>query len=84
MCADTGPMAADGLPDLEVLATELVQLEQRRGDLLRQHDKLTARLLAFPNDLARRQASALAEQIGSLTHRMQEIEAQLVPRRAAR
>lgn len=72
-------MAAEDLPDADALARELVQLSHRQRELLRRHDRLTQRLMAFPTDFGRRQARGLAAEIAALSRRMDSIEAELVP-----
>jgi hypothetical protein len=72
-------MAADELPDLDALAAELVQLEHRLRDLLRQHDKALERIAAFPNEFERARAAALAAAIDELVARSEYLEARLLP-----
>lgn len=74
-------MAIERLPDLDLLATELAHLEHRRLDLLRQHDKLTERMLTFPNDFGLAWARSLAAEIEAITARIVELEAELLPHR---
>jgi hypothetical protein len=71
-------MAVERLPDPEALGTELVHLRHRQRELLRQHDKLTQRMLAFPNDFGLTWAKSLAREIENLGARIAEIEAQLL------
>jgi hypothetical protein len=75
-------MAVERLPDLDSLATELARLRHRQRDLLRQHDKLTERMLAFPNDFGLSWAKALAAEIRGLAARIDEVEARLLPYRS--
>ena len=70
-------MAVERLPDLDAVATELAHLRHRQRDLLRQHDKLTERMLAFPNDFGLAWGRSLAAEIESLGERGAELEAQL-------
>lgn len=79
--ADNERVAADDLPDLEALATELVQLSRRQQDLLRLHDNLTEQLMAFPNDFRRGRAAMIGAEIQALSERIEWIEAQLLPYR---
>jgi hypothetical protein len=71
-------MAVERLPDPEALAAELVHLRHRQLDLLRQHAKLTERMLAFPNDFGRAWAKSLAREIENMAVQIAEIEAQLL------
>ena len=71
-------MAVDRLPDLESLATELVQLRHRQGDLLRQHDKLSQRMAAFPNDFGLAWARSMTSEMQAVSSRIEELEAQLM------
>jgi hypothetical protein len=71
-------MAVERLPDLDALSTELAHLEHRQRDLLRQHDTLTERMLAFPNDFGLAWARSLAGEIEELAGRIAEIEAHLL------
>jgi hypothetical protein len=78
--ADSFAMAeAPKLPDLDALALELVHLEHRQRDLLRQHDKITERLMVFPNDFLRARAAALADDLEAMSARMDEIRVLLLP-----
>jgi hypothetical protein len=72
-------VATDDLPDLDALATELVQLVRRQDDLLRLHDNLTEQLMAFPNDFRRARAARVGAEIQELGERIEWIEAQLLP-----
>jgi hypothetical protein len=71
-------VAIERLPDLEALAAELGHLRHRQRDLLRQHDKLTERMLEFPNDFGLAWARSLAAEIEAMTARVAEIEAELL------
>ena len=59
-------MAHDALPDLDELATELVQLRHRQRDLLSQYEKALERIAAFPNEFGRAQAASLAERLDEM------------------
>ena len=74
-------MAVEKLPDLDALATEHSRLQHRQRDLLRQHDKLTERMLEFPNDFGIAWARSLATEIESMAVRIGELEAKLLPHR---
>lgn len=74
-------MAVEHLSDPDALAAELVHLRHRQRDLLRQHDRLTERMLAFPNEFGLAWARSLAAEIESLGLRGAELEAQLFLRR---
>ena len=74
-------MAVEKLPDTEALAAELAHLQHRQRDLLRQHDKLTERMLEFPNDFGIAWARSLATEIESMAVRIGELEAKLLPHR---
>ena len=89
-CSRSGPrgavpmragVAVEKLPDLDALATELAHLQHRQRDLLRQHDKLTERMLEFPNDFGIAWARSLATEIESMAVRIGELEAKLLPHR---
>lgn len=80
--ADTATVATEPLPDLALLAAQLAHLEHRRLDLLRQHDKLTERMLTFPNDFGLAWARSLAAEIEAMTARIDDLEAELLPYRA--
>jgi hypothetical protein len=71
-------VAVEHLSDPDALAAELVHLRHRQRDLLRQHDSLTERMLAFPNDFGIAWARSLAAEIESMSSRIEEIEAQLL------
>jgi len=70
-------MAVERLADTNALAEELAHLQHRQGDLLRQHDRLTERMLAFPNEFGRAWARSLAAEIEGMSKRIAELEAQL-------
>ena len=70
-------MAVERLPDPDALAAELAHLQHRQGDLLRQHDRLTERMLTFPNDFGRAWARSLATEIEGMSTRIAALEAQL-------
>jgi hypothetical protein len=70
-------VAVEKLPDHEALAAELAHVRHRQRDLLRQHDKLTERMLAFPNDFGLAWGRSLAAEIEGLAARIAELEAQL-------
>jgi hypothetical protein len=74
-------MAIDRLPDHEALAADLAHLRHRQLDLLRQHDKLTERMLVFPNEFGLAWASAMASEIQTIAARIDELEASLLPYR---
>jgi hypothetical protein len=71
-------MAVEPLPNRDLLATELTRLRHRQSDLLRQHDRLTERMLAFPNDFGLAWARSLASEIETLGSRIDELEGQLL------
>ncbi|HEU5372924.1 MAG TPA: hypothetical protein VFU51_11095 [Gaiellaceae bacterium] len=71
-------MAVEKLPDTEALAAELAHLQHRQRDLLRQHDRLTERMLAFPNDFGMTWARSLAAEIEAMAVRIADLEAQLL------
>jgi hypothetical protein len=71
-------VAIENLPDLDALAARLGHLRHRQRDLLRQHDKLTERMLEFPNDFGLAWARSLASEIEAMTARIAEIEAELL------
>jgi hypothetical protein len=70
-------VAVEKLPDHEAVATELAHLRHRQRDLLRQHDKLTERMLAFPNDFGLAWARSLAAEIEGMAACIAQLEAQL-------
>ena len=74
-------MAVGKLPDLDALATELAHLQHRQRDLVHQHDKLTERMLEFPNDFGIAWARSLAAEIEAITVRIAQLEAELLPHR---
>jgi hypothetical protein len=74
-------MAVEKLPDIDAIATELAHLQHRQSDLLRQHDKLSERMLTFPNEFGLAWARSLAVEIEAMATRISELEAQLLPRR---
>ena len=71
-------MAVERLPDPGLLASELAHLRHRRAELLRQHDRLTERMLAFPNDFGLAWARSLASEIETMSSKIDELEAQLL------
>jgi len=71
-------VAVEKLPDPDALAAELAHLRHRQRDLLRQHDKLTERMLTFPNEFGLAWAKSLASEITTLGSRIDELEAQLL------
>jgi hypothetical protein len=71
-------VAIERLPDLDAIATELAHLQHRQRDLLRQHDKLTERMLSFPNDFGLAWARSLAAEIVELDIRTSELETELL------
>ncbi len=75
-------MAVERLPDVDALATELARLRHRQSDLLRQHDKLTERMLVFPNDFGLSWAKSLAAEIRGIGARIDELDARLLPYRS--
>jgi hypothetical protein len=79
--ADTGWVTVERLSDAAAMATELAQLRHRQRDLLRQHDRLTERMLSFPNDFGLAWARSLAAEIESMSWRIDEVEAQLFAHR---
>jgi hypothetical protein len=70
-------VAVEKLPDPDALAAERARLQHRQRDLLRQHDTLTERMLAFPNDFGLAWARSLAAEIENMGARIAELEAQL-------
>jgi len=76
--ADTASVAVERLPDPDALAEELAHLQHRQRDLLRQHDRLTERMLSFPNEFGLAWARSLAIEIESMSFRISELEAQLL------
>ena len=74
-------MAVERLPDLDSLSSELAHLQHRQADLLRRHDRLTERMLAFPNDFGLAWARSLAAEIEEMAVRITAVEAQLLPHR---
>ena len=74
-------MAVEKLPDYEALAAELAHIRHRQLDLLRQHDKLTERMLTFPNEFGLAWARSLAAEIEGMSVRIEELEAKLLPHR---
>jgi hypothetical protein len=78
-------MAADPeLPDLDALAIELVQLERRSLTLRRTHHQLLERLAAFPNEVTVATERKIADELESVTARILQIDALLLPLRRAR
>ncbi|HET7130535.1 MAG TPA: hypothetical protein VFJ93_15825 [Gaiellaceae bacterium] len=71
-------MAVERLPDRERLASELAHLRHRQAELLRQHDKLTERMLAFPNDFGLAWAKSLASEIQTMGSRIDELEVEML------
>jgi hypothetical protein len=67
-------MVVHWLPDRDGLATELADLRRRQRDLLRQHDRLTERMLALPNEFGLAWARSLAAEIESMGSRIDELE----------
>ncbi len=74
-------VAIERLPELDGLAAELAHLQHRQRDLLRQHDRLTERMLEFPNDFGLAWARSLAAEIEVMARRIAVLEAQLLPHR---
>jgi hypothetical protein len=74
-------VAVEKLPDYEALAAELAHIRHRQLDLLRQHDKLTERMLAFPNEFGLAWARSLAAEIEAMAVRIDELEAKVLPHR---
>jgi hypothetical protein len=70
-------VAVEKLPDTEALGAKLAHLQHRQRDLLRQHDTLTERMLAFPNDFGLAWARSLAAEIERMAAQIEGIEAQL-------
>lgn len=77
-CADTSLVAVDRLPDATALASELAHLRHRQADLLRQHDRLTERMLAFPNEFGLAWAKSLASEVQTMSSQIEELEAELL------
>jgi hypothetical protein len=72
-------MAADELPDFDALALELVQLQHREQDLLRQYDKALERIAAFPNEVEHARAAGIGAALDEIGGRIESLEAQLLP-----
>jgi hypothetical protein len=70
-------VAVDRLLAPSALHAELDGLRQRQHDLLRQHDRLTERMLACPNDFGLAWARSLAAEIEGLVMRIEQIESQI-------
>jgi len=79
---DRRAVAVEHLPDPDALAAELAHVRHRQRDLLRQHDRLTERMLAFPNEFGLAWARSLATEIESLSTEITAIEARLFLSRA--
>ena len=75
---DRRGVAVGHLPDLDAVAAELAHLRHRQRELLRQHDKLTERMLAFPNEFGRAWARSLAAEIEGMSTQIAAIEAELL------
>ena len=71
-------MAVERLPDPERLASELTHLRHRQADLLRQHDRLTERMLTFPNEFGLAWAKSLASEIQTMGSQIEALEAHLL------
>jgi hypothetical protein len=71
-------VAVQRLPDYEAIAAELAHLRHRRLDLLRQQEKLVARMAAFPNDFGCSWARSMAAEVEAMAARITELEAQLL------
>lgn len=64
---------------LDELAPELVQLQHRQRDALREYERVLERIAAFPNDLEQARAAALADNLDEMGSRIEYLEAQLLP-----
>jgi len=71
-------MAVDRLLEATAFDIELHELRQRQRDLLRQHDRLTERMLVCPNDFGLAWARSLAAEIEGLGRRIEQIESQIL------
>jgi hypothetical protein len=76
-------VAANPLPDFHGLALELVRLERREADLARRLEKVQDRAGAFPTPFVARQAAAMQWEHRAMVERIFELQALLVPARAA-
>ena len=56
----------------------IAHLRHRQADLLRQHDRLTERMLAFPNEFGLAWAKSLASEIQTMSSQIDELEVQLL------
>jgi hypothetical protein len=69
---------ADGdNPDLEALAIELEQLEQRETEVSALRRKLHDRLSSFPSELTRAREREVSDERRALHRRIDELRAQL-------
>jgi hypothetical protein len=73
--------AAPELPDLDAVALELVQLEQRERNISARRRKLHDRLASFPNELTQRQEREVSAERRELHRRIDVLRAQLAPLR---
>jgi hypothetical protein len=64
---------------LDQLGPELVRLQHRRRDALRQYERVLVRIAAFPNELEEARAAALADNLDEMGSRIDYLEAQLLP-----
>jgi len=72
-------MAAEKEPNLEELATELVQVRRRQADLFGQYETVLERLGRFPNEVDQSRAASLAKELDETVARMEYLEAQILP-----
>lgn len=77
-------MAADELPDFDELSIELVRLERRRPELLRQLERAEERAGAFPSSFGMREVRRLRLELEAMLVRIDELDAQLLPLRRVR
>ena len=77
-------MAADELPDFDELSIELVRLERRRPELLKQLERAEERAGAFPSSFGMREVRRLRLELEAMLVRIDELDAQLLPLRRVR
>ena len=68
-------MASERLPDIDGIDSELADVQRRLRDLVEQHDALTERMAACPNDFGLAWARSLAAEIDALDARIAATEA---------
>jgi hypothetical protein len=67
-------------PDLDALAIELEQLEQRETEVSALRRKLHERLSSFPSELTQAREREVSQERRALHARIDELRAQLAPR----